>query len=135
MRSELTIVSWHVHLHRRDVSISGSAWVCGSGPSRVVRHGLAPGHTPLAPTAALLCGGLLRQPDVVMPKMNGQVLAEELLRRRPAIKVVYVSGYSDDTFIRPGLVQESTHWLAKPCLASDLARKIRDVLDGSKAPS
>jgi CheY-like chemotaxis protein len=67
--------------------------------------------------------------DVVMPKMNGKTLARELCKRRPGLKVVYVSGYSDDAILGPGGPEERGHWLAKPYAPSDLARKVREVLD------
>jgi CheY-like chemotaxis protein len=70
--------------------------------------------------------------DVVMPKLNGRALAEALLKRRPTVKVIYASGYSDDAIMRPGAPEQGAHWLVKPYVASNLAQKVRDVLDGGK---
>lgn len=68
--------------------------------------------------------------DVVMPKMNGRVLAEQLLRSRPEVKIVYVSGYTDNAIVHHGVLDSGTHFLNKPVSAAVLTRKIRDVLDG-----
>ncbi len=64
--------------------------------------------------------------DVVMPGMNGRELAERLAWVRPSMKVVYMSGYTDDAKIGNGL---ETLLLKKPFTPSALARKIRQVLD------
>lgn len=68
--------------------------------------------------------------DVVMPGMNGRVLAEQLLLTRPDVKVVYMSGYTDNAIVHHGVLDAGTHFLNKPVGAAELTRKIREVLDG-----
>ena len=71
--------------------------------------------------------------DVVMPRMNGRLLAERLTKTRPALKVLYMSGYTDDTTLRHGVLDAGTQFLAKPFSEAELTRKVRAVLDGSVA--
>jgi CheY-like chemotaxis protein len=68
--------------------------------------------------------------DIVMPQMGGRVLAERLAAARPGIKVLYMSGYTDDAIVHHGVVGAGTHFLGKPFSAVALTRKVRDVLDG-----
>jgi CheY-like chemotaxis protein len=67
--------------------------------------------------------------DVVMPRTSGKELAQILSKARPAIKVLYMSGYTDNAIGHHGVLDAGTHFLAKPFTAADLARKVRDVLD------
>jgi CheY-like chemotaxis protein len=67
--------------------------------------------------------------DVVMPKMNGQVLAERLLESYPKLKVLYVSGYTDNAVVERRILENSVAFLQKPFTPLALARKVRDVLD------
>jgi YesN/AraC family two-component response regulator len=67
--------------------------------------------------------------DVVMPRMSGGVLAQELSKTRPTVKVLYMSGYADVTVARNGLFNLGTNLLAKPFTSADLTRKVREVLD------
>ncbi len=67
--------------------------------------------------------------DVVMPGMSGRVLAEHMELLRPGIKVMYMSGYTDDAVVRNGLIQEEIPFLQKPFSPDTLARKVRAVLD------
>jgi hypothetical protein len=66
--------------------------------------------------------------DVVMPGMGGQQLAEELRRRRPEIKVIYVSGYTAHTVSDHGVLDAGVEFLAKPFSREALARKLRETL-------
>ena len=68
--------------------------------------------------------------DVVMPGMNGKELQERISRTRPGIKVLYMSGYTSDIIAKRGLLEEGTHFLQKPFRILDMARKVREVLDG-----
>ena len=69
--------------------------------------------------------------DVVLPGCNGRELAEALLADRPALKVMYMSGYTDDAIVRSGSADSGAPFLEKPFSPQVLARRIREVLDGS----
>ena len=73
--------------------------------------------------------------DVVMPGINGRVLAERLSKRQPGMKVLYMSGYSDSFIAGHGVLDPGTHLLHKPFIEEVLIRKIRDVLDEGKKPA
>jgi PAS domain S-box-containing protein len=74
--------------------------------------------------------------DVVMPRMSGRVLAQELVRARPTAKVLYMSGYADNAFIHNGMIDEGTNFIGKPFTPTELERKVREVLDeDTGAPS
>jgi PAS domain S-box-containing protein len=67
--------------------------------------------------------------DVVMPGMNGRELAEYLVLLHPATKVLFTSGYTDDAIVHHGVLDEGVAFIGKPYSLSDLAKKIRVVLD------
>jgi nitrogen-specific signal transduction histidine kinase/CheY-like chemotaxis protein len=66
--------------------------------------------------------------DVVMPEMNGRDLAQRLLGRKPNMKVLYVSGYTDNAVLRNGLLEPGSAFLEKPFSPDSLARKVHDLL-------
>jgi PAS domain S-box-containing protein len=68
--------------------------------------------------------------DVILPLMNGQALAEELLRTRPGIKALYVSGYAGAVVDHGGMPEGDWAFLAKPFSREALAAKVREVLAG-----
>ena len=67
--------------------------------------------------------------DVVLEQMGGRELAERLLKIRPEMKVLYVSGYADDAIVHHGVLKAGTAFLQKPFTTDALARKVRFVLD------
>ncbi len=67
--------------------------------------------------------------DVVMPILNGRELAERLAAERPQLRVLFMSGYTDDDVVRRGLLDPGAPFLQKPFVPADLARKVREVLD------
>ncbi len=69
--------------------------------------------------------------DVVMPGINGRVLAERLAPRHPAMKVLYMSGYTDSFIAGHGVLEEGVHLLHKPFTEETLLRKVRELLDAS----
>ncbi|HWI18943.1 MAG TPA: PAS domain S-box protein, partial [Vicinamibacterales bacterium] len=71
--------------------------------------------------------------DVVMPGMSGRALADQLRTEHPPIKVLYLSGYTDDAVLRHGILPNDTHFLQKPFALHDLAGKVRSILDTPQA--
>jgi PAS domain S-box-containing protein len=67
--------------------------------------------------------------DVVMPLMSGRQLAEQLMPKRPGMKVLYMSGYTDDAIVHHGVLGQGTHFIGKPFSVDALSRKIREILD------
>jgi len=67
--------------------------------------------------------------DVVMPEMNGRVLAERITSANPGVKLLYLSGYSSTYISSRGLLTAEAHFLDKPYSLSALAVKVREVLD------
>ena len=67
--------------------------------------------------------------DVVMPQLSGAQLAQRLLAKRPLLKVLYVSGYTDGSIESYGVLQQGSAFLQKPFTSELLTRKVRDVLD------
>jgi DNA-binding NtrC family response regulator len=67
--------------------------------------------------------------DVVMPEMSGLELRQRFVRSRPHTRVIYMSGYTDETLGRHGTLEADIVFLQKPFRFAELGRKIRDVLD------
>ena len=68
--------------------------------------------------------------DVVMPRVSGPVLAQRLLRARPHMKVLFMSGHVDDALKLQDVMEAGAAFLPKPVLPGALQRKVREVLDG-----
>jgi two-component system cell cycle sensor histidine kinase/response regulator CckA len=71
--------------------------------------------------------------DVVMPGMSGHELAVQVLRRWPQVKILYISGYTDEILGRYGAVDASIAFLKKPFTPESLTRKVREVLLADRA--
>src|SRR5205085_9846062 len=67
--------------------------------------------------------------DVVMPGGNGRYATDELLKQRPGLKIVYMSGYTDDMVIARGVVDRTVAFIEKPATTSALLRTIRAARD------
>jgi len=65
----------------------------------------------------------------VMPGMNGRDLARRVAEIRPAVKVLYASGYTDDAIFRHGVLDDGSRFISKPFAPGELRRKIREILD------
>ena len=70
--------------------------------------------------------------DVVMPRMGGPELAQALLAKRPSVKVLYMSGYTDHPMVRRGVVNAGVAFLQKPFTPTVLVSRIREVLEATR---
>lgn len=69
--------------------------------------------------------------DVIMPGMGGAELCKRIVARNPRIKVLFMSGYIDDSLVREGIQESESAYLQKPFTPLSLAKKVREVLDGA----
>jgi len=70
--------------------------------------------------------------DVVMPDTNGKILADEALRRRPTLKVLFTTGYTANAVVHGGVLDSGVNFITKPFTLDQLAAKVRAVLDEDK---
>ena len=70
--------------------------------------------------------------DVVLPSMSGRKVAELLAPLRPGMKALFMSGYTDDSIVRSGVLEATAAFLQKPFTPVTLARKVREVLDSGR---
>jgi PAS domain S-box-containing protein len=70
--------------------------------------------------------------DVVMPRMGGVMLARQMSMRRPQARILFMSGYSGDAIARDGALDPGTQFIGKPFSATDLTRKVRQLLDSGR---
>jgi CheY-like chemotaxis protein len=67
--------------------------------------------------------------DVIMPGMSGRVVAEKVAALRPGARVLYASGYTDDTVLRSGILSKEAHFIQKPWSRASLLSKVRHALE------
>jgi PAS domain S-box-containing protein len=69
--------------------------------------------------------------DVIMPDMNGRLMAERVAERRPGVRVLFVSGYTEDVIVHHGVLDPGVEFLPKPYSVDSLLTRVREVLDRS----
>jgi two-component system cell cycle sensor histidine kinase/response regulator CckA len=69
--------------------------------------------------------------DVIMPGMNGRVLAERVTAVLPGIRVLFVSGYTENFIVDRGVLKNGIEFLAKPYSLEQLSQRVREVLDAA----
>ena len=104
------------------------------------RLGYAAEGTGSIPEALMRCATGKRPPvlvisDIVMPEMGGRDLAERIAAVLPGVKMLYMSGYTDDVVMQHGILAKGVPFLSKPITIESLGRKVREVLEGDPTGS
>jgi two-component system, cell cycle sensor histidine kinase and response regulator CckA len=97
-------------------------------------HSFASGADALAGVASLSPNPDLLITDVIMPGMNGRVLAERVAALVPAVRVLFVSGYTEHFIVDRGVLKKGIEFLAKPYSIEQLALRVRDILGDTSDP-
>jgi CheY-like chemotaxis protein len=71
--------------------------------------------------------------DVVMPEMGGRQLLDAVRKHRPGLRVLFMSGYTDDAVLLHGVVEATDAFIQKPFTPLSLARKVREVIDAPRS--
>jgi len=104
--------------HQLLIGLGYAVLVAAHGDEAVRISDTHPGHIHLVIT------------DVVMPRMSGRELVDRIMLKRPDTKVLYVSGYTDNSIVEHGVLEPGLHLLEKPFSREALGRKVREVLEG-----
>ena len=72
--------------------------------------------------------------DVVMPGMSGPQLTDQLIHLHPKMKVLYMSGYTDNAIFHHGVLEEGVNYIQKPFTIDGLMKKMKEVLDKNSSP-
>jgi len=67
--------------------------------------------------------------DVLMPKKNGKEAYEEIIKIKPGMKVIFMSGYTADVLHKKGIIEEGTNFISKPLSSNEFIAMVRKVLD------
>jgi PAS domain S-box-containing protein len=73
--------------------------------------------------------------DVIMPEMSGETLARKIVEKDPGVKVLYISGYTDDAIAHHGVLDRGVHFLQKPFTPQTLAGRVLEILSEVKNPA
>jgi len=108
-------------LAREILALSGYTLLTAGDPAEAIR--LSQGHHGVIH---------LLVTDVVMPGMSGRQLADRLTAERPGLKVIFMSGYTDNAIVHHGVLDPGTAFVQKPFTPESLTRKVREVLDAAQ---
>jgi DNA-binding NtrC family response regulator len=72
--------------------------------------------------------------DVVMPGISGPQLTDQLINLHPKMKVLYMSGYTDNAVFHHGVLEKGVNYIQKPFTIDGLMKKMREVLDKNSSP-
>ena len=67
--------------------------------------------------------------DVIMPGMSGKKLVDLIRKKKPGLKVLFMSGYSEDQISKQGVLDKEINFIQKPFAPMDLVKRLREILD------